>query len=222
VTQSLDSLPGATSTGQRPGKLLSTYTHAYIYMHDKKGLSSTDQAWRDETMLVALSLNKNSLRLSLLHHVASHLALRIKAPRRGAIEIPEQSRGGYGTMNAKRKIKRKSIPALLILAVLDGEFVAPPDHLNGELRGNEMLKERFKGRRSRFDILLEVLFVARNGARKTEIVYRANLNFGRIDSYLSYLADKALIEKSEPFYKTTERGNEFLREYQTLERLIFK
>jgi len=114
-------------------------------------------------------------------------------------------------MNAKRKIKRKSIPALLILAALDGE-----------LWGNKMLKERFKGRRSRFEILLDVLFVARNGARKTEIVYRANLNFGRIDSYLSYLADKALIEKSESFYKTTERGNEFLREYQTLESLIFK
>jgi predicted transcriptional regulator len=84
------------------------------------------------------------------------------------------------------------------------------------------LKGRFKGRRTRFELLLDVLFVARNGARKTEIVYKANLNFGRIDNYLSYLVEKALIEKSGAFYKTTERGNEFLRDYQELAYLILK
>lgn len=114
-------------------------------------------------------------------------------------------------MHAKRRIKRISLPTLFILAALDGER-----------RGNKLLNGRFKGRRSRFEILLDVLSIARHGARKTEIVYKANLNFGRIDSYLSYLADKALIEKSEPFYTTTERGHEFLRDYQTLERLIFQ
>ena len=84
------------------------------------------------------------------------------------------------------------------------------------------LKERFKGRRGRFEILLDVLSVARHGARKTEIVYKANLNFARIDNYLNYLVDKALIEKSGAFYRTTERGNEFLRDYQELEYLILK
>jgi len=78
------------------------------------------------------------------------------------------------------------------------------------------LKGRFKGRRSRFELLLDVLFVV------NEIVYKANLNFGRIDNYLGYLVEKALIEKSGAFYKTTERGNEFLRDYQELAYLILK
>ncbi|MBE9593169.1 MAG: winged helix-turn-helix domain-containing protein [Proteobacteria bacterium] len=78
------------------------------------------------------------------------------------------------------------------------------------------VKERsggLKERRSRMDIIADILSVAGEEAKKTHIVYRANLNFARVDEYLQYMVDKGLIEKKSREYKTTERGEEFLRTY---------
>jgi predicted transcriptional regulator len=80
--------------------------------------------------------------------------------------------------------------------------------LEEELRNRvtESLKKRFKERRGKVEILADVLFVARYGATKTEIVYKANLNFRRLKSYLDYLEGKGLLANSGPFYSSTERG----------------
>ncbi|MBE9594879.1 MAG: winged helix-turn-helix domain-containing protein, partial [Proteobacteria bacterium] len=51
-------------------------------------------------------------------------------------------------------------------------------------------------------------------AKKTPIVYKANLNFKRVDAYLPYLVDKGLIENTGAVYKTTEKGKEFLHVLQ--------
>jgi len=75
----------------------------------------------------------------------------------------------------------------------------------------ESFKERFKERRGKLEIIADVLLVAREGAKKTQIVYNANLNFKRIENYLPYLEEKGLIESMCREYKTTEKGKEFLR-----------
>jgi predicted transcriptional regulator len=64
-------------------------------------------------------------------------------------------------------------------------------------------------RRSRTAISVEILNVALEGAKKTHIVYRANLNFEVINRYLALLQDKGLINKKENLYITTEKGKEF-------------
>jgi Predicted transcriptional regulator len=86
----------------------------------------------------------------------------------------------------------------------------------------ESLKKSFKKRRGRLEIIADILSVAKDGAKKTEIVYRANLNFNRVENYLPYLAEKELIEDTaEGGYKTTEKGNEFLSDYKKMkEHLI--
>jgi predicted transcriptional regulator len=71
-------------------------------------------------------------------------------------------------------------------------------------------------RRDRLAILSEILSVARNGAGKTEIVYKANLNFKRVKSYLDDLEENGLLENSGSVYTSTERGKEFVRTYQTM------
>ncbi|SFM23385.1 winged helix-turn-helix domain-containing protein [Methanolobus profundi] len=64
-------------------------------------------------------------------------------------------------------------------------------------------------RRSRTAISVEILRAALEGAKKTHIVYRANLNFEVVNRYLSLLKEKGLIEQKGNLYVTTDKGKEF-------------
>ncbi len=64
-------------------------------------------------------------------------------------------------------------------------------------------------RRSRTAISVEILKAAMEGARKTHIVYSANLNFDMVNRYLVMLEDKGLIEHKGNIYVTTAKGKEF-------------
>ena len=81
-------------------------------------------------------------------------------------------------------------------------------------------KARYKKRRCRMDIIADILSVAREEAKKTQIVYNANLNFKRVDAYLHYLVGKGLIENTGGVYKTTEKGEEFLHNYKKMKELL--
>jgi len=61
--------------------------------------------------------------------------------------------------------------------------------------------------RNRYDIIKDILNVCKNGARKSHIVYRANLNFTIVMGYLETLLAKGLliIEKNTWYY-TTDKG----------------
>jgi predicted transcriptional regulator len=50
-------------------------------------------------------------------------------------------------------------------------------------------------RRDRISIIAEVLEMTMDGALKTQIRYRTNLSFGRLDGYLELLLKLNLIEK---------------------------
>ena len=86
----------------------------------------------------------------------------------------------------------------------------------------ESFKEGFEERRGRLEIIADILSVAMEEAKKTEIVYRANLNFERAGKYLPYLEEKGLIENENMGreYKTTEKGREFLRDYQKMKERL--
>lgn len=73
------------------------------------------------------------------------------------------------------------------------------------------------GRRNELDIYADILQVAMEGARKTEIVYKANLNFTILKKYLRRLIDRGLIEPTEDRrFITTKRGFQFLEQYREL------
>lgn len=65
-------------------------------------------------------------------------------------------------------------------------------------------------RRSRIDIIIDVLDVAQMGVNKTSVVYRTNLNFKLADKYLELLQRHGLVENSLDKYKTTDKGKIFL------------
>lgn len=81
-------------------------------------------------------------------------------------------------------------------------------------------------RRSRTQVVIDILTEASEGANKTRIMYRANLNFLRFKRYLSELLDKGLIaEVNNPgsgkvMYEVTEEGKALLEVLKKAERFI--
>ena len=73
-------------------------------------------------------------------------------------------------------------------------------------------------RRNNLDIMAEVLEIARLGAKKTWIVYRANLNFKLVKDYLDELMEKRLLDSEGSIYRTTDQGLEFLEEYKNFKK----
>jgi predicted transcriptional regulator len=77
-----------------------------------------------------------------------------------------------------------------------------------------LLKENFNRKnRSSIDIVANILEIAKDGAKKTRIMYLANLSFDQLKKYLDFLINKNLLEYNsiERKYKTTIRGSEFLK-----------
>ena len=73
--------------------------------------------------------------------------------------------------------------------------------------------------RSLFEIIAEILRVARNGAKKTRIMYSCNLSYRMTEKFLTYLLEADLLRIGNSFH-TTEKGLRFLKSYQTLELLL--
>ena len=80
-------------------------------------------------------------------------------------------------------------------------------------------------RRSEIEIIGEILDLSKDGAKKTEILYRSNMSFTQLQHYLSFLLEKHIIEeniiendngKSSKIYINTEKGNELLEEINNL------
>jgi predicted transcriptional regulator len=72
-------------------------------------------------------------------------------------------------------------------------------------------------RRSSFDITRDILQVCVKGANKTHIVYAANLNSKRVNTYLDFCAQMNLLSKKSSgrnfVYFTTSDGLLFIRHY---------
>lgn len=70
-------------------------------------------------------------------------------------------------------------------------------------------------RRTRTEVIIDILTVALDGANKTRIMYRANLNFLRFNHYLSEMLNKGLLMRENDgngrvVYKVTENGKTLL------------
>jgi len=81
------------------------------------------------------------------------------------------------------------------------------------------------GRRSRIDVLIEILTEALNECSKTRIMYRCNLNYKCFSRYLKELLEKGLIVKIErssrktELYKISEKGRELLQVLKRAKKL---
>jgi predicted transcriptional regulator len=74
--------------------------------------------------------------------------------------------------------------------------------------------------RSRFEIMADILQRAVTGAKKTWLLYSANLSYSQHQKYLSTLVDLGLLAKKNGLYSTTQKGMDFIASYQTLTNLL--
>lgn len=81
--------------------------------------------------------------------------------------------------------------------------------------------------RGRFDIIANILSSAVGGVRKTAIMYKCNLSFRQLETYLGFLLNKGLLRMftkresaASQFFETTSRGLDFLRAYRNLAALM--
>ena len=81
----------------------------------------------------------------------------------------------------------------------------------------------FSKKRSRNEIFVDILEVAKNGAKKSHIVYRANLNFEIVKDYLNALRNSDLIEFAESrqqVFRTTEKGTEYIKHFNAFKEYM--
>jgi len=72
-------------------------------------------------------------------------------------------------------------------------------------------------KRSEIEILADILRVAESGAKKSHIVYKANLNFKTVEGYLNTLKSSGLItgpESRNNIFSTTEKGIGYINHFE--------
>ena len=70
--------------------------------------------------------------------------------------------------------------------------------------------------RSRLDIIADILQVVSQNAKKTQIMYQANLSYKVLQRYLGDITSASLInfETEEQCYVLTQKGQDFLQAYK--------
>ncbi|MFO7967780.1 MAG: DUF4364 family protein [Archaeoglobaceae archaeon] len=75
-------------------------------------------------------------------------------------------------------------------------------------------------KRSRFEIMVDILSSAKEGVNKTKVVYEAYLNFKQAEDYLNFLMEAELISTdsngNQTIYQTTDKGLEMMERYKDL------
>lgn len=67
--------------------------------------------------------------------------------------------------------------------------------------------------RSRLKIVADILNAVGDGAKKTRIMYIANLSYKLLGKYLKKTIEAGLISSYNDFYKVTEKGQIFLERF---------
>jgi predicted transcriptional regulator len=76
-------------------------------------------------------------------------------------------------------------------------------------------------KRSRHQIISQILDICVKGASKTRIVYQVNLNFRTVNPYIDLLTKNGLIKAERGrtvSYETTERGIKLLENFKQMHR----
>ena len=77
-----------------------------------------------------------------------------------------------------------------------------------------------RNNRSKVEITADILELACCSCKPTTIMYKANLSYDQLKSYLTYLSEKGWIVKEEGEWRATERGRDFLAIFNKLREFL--
>jgi len=81
--------------------------------------------------------------------------------------------------------------------------------------------DRIRARRSKDQIILEILRICTDGENVTKIVYQTNTNFTTVKGYLNLLMKNGLVEcntSSPRIYRATGKGQEMMKRLREIHR----
>jgi predicted transcriptional regulator len=76
-------------------------------------------------------------------------------------------------------------------------------------------------RRDRHDIVVDMLRNAKGGIKRTNLMHKAKLSHTQLKLYLYVLNENGLLESSNGILKTTRKGAEFIKVFESLNFLVF-
>lgn len=78
--------------------------------------------------------------------------------------------------------------------------------------------------RSRIEILYDIILAAKPYGKKTHLMYKGNLSYHQLESYLDFVLRNGLLEEKitedSKFYFVTEKGAEFVRIFEDFHELM--
>jgi predicted transcriptional regulator len=74
--------------------------------------------------------------------------------------------------------------------------------------------------RSREEIIAEILWTVVSPQRKTTIMHKSMLSYGQVQSYLSILQDKELVQQESGKWVISEKGKTYLGAYKVVRELL--
>lgn len=91
--------------------------------------------------------------------------------------------------------------------------------INNKLNGTPLMNGA--KRRDRHDIVVDILKTARGGVKRTNLMHRAKLSHTQLKLYLYVLNENGLLESNNGLVKTTTKGAQFVKVFESLNFFIF-
>ena len=85
-----------------------------------------------------------------------------------------------------------------------------------------MREDQIFTKRGRLEIVFTILSLCNSTpSKKTRVMYQCNLSYKQLQMYLKFLIDVGFLKVvDKDLYQTTEKGREFIKEYQHLKNLF--
>ena len=89
-----------------------------------------------------------------------------------------------------------------------------------KLRKNNGWNFTSNSKRGRLEIVAEILCCCNQQKVKTNIMYKANLNYAQLEKHLKSLTSQGLLKTNKNMYVTTQKGYRFLELFSQLNDIL--
>jgi len=82
------------------------------------------------------------------------------------------------------------------------------------------LEHATRRKRTRYELLADLLLSSKGGARKTTLMFRANLSFALLNKYLGLLIENGFVDKKGDYFFPNRRGLTYLQKFSRYQSVL--